>query len=155
MSTASTVYVLPDELEKHCIQLEPILDKNAWSSKKLVSAHLPMWICRRFSTGDLVLQRVWWLNLPVLHVVQQKRQRKRLCSGRVRFIRWRSRRLVIFPARSSLSAVQDRHSLRWMWDLVLPVDQSRVCRVAALPSVASDREARFFPSCPRKVASLF
>jgi len=104
--------VLPDELEKHCIQLEPILDKNAWSSKNLASAHLPLWICRRFSTDEVVLQRVWWLNLPVLHVVQQKLRQKRLCSGRVCFIRRRSRRLVIFPARSSLSAVKDRHSLR-------------------------------------------
>jgi len=75
--------VLPDELEKHCIQLEPILDKNALASKKLASAHLPLWICRRFSTDDVVLQPVWCLNLLVLHVVQQKVQQKRLCCGRV------------------------------------------------------------------------
>jgi hypothetical protein len=48
--------VLPDALEKHCIQAEPILDKNALAGKKAASAHLPLWICRRFSTDAGVLQ---------------------------------------------------------------------------------------------------
>jgi len=49
--------VLPDALEKHCIQAEPILDKNALAGKKAASAHLLLWICRRFSTDAAVLQR--------------------------------------------------------------------------------------------------
>jgi hypothetical protein len=53
--------VLPDELEKHCIQLEPILDKNGFTSKKAASAHLLLWICRRFSTDDAVYRAVWRL----------------------------------------------------------------------------------------------
>jgi hypothetical protein len=48
--------VLPDGLEKHCIQAEPILDKNALAGKKAASAHLLLWICRRFSTDAAVLQ---------------------------------------------------------------------------------------------------
>jgi hypothetical protein len=57
--------VLPDELEKHCTGAEPILDKNGLASKKAVSAHLLLWICRRFSTDDTVLQAFDWLNLSV------------------------------------------------------------------------------------------
>jgi hypothetical protein len=53
--------VLPDELEKHCIQAEPILDKNASASKRLASAHLLLWICRRFSTDEAVRQAIWRL----------------------------------------------------------------------------------------------
>jgi hypothetical protein len=49
--------VLPDALEKHCIQAEPILDKNALAGKKVASAHLPLWICRRFSTDAAVYRR--------------------------------------------------------------------------------------------------
>ena len=48
--------MLPDVLEKHCIQAEPILDKNALAGKKEASAHLLLWICRRFSTDAAVLQ---------------------------------------------------------------------------------------------------
>ena len=48
--------MLPDALEKHCIQAEPILDKNALASKKVASAHLLLWICRRFSTDAAVLR---------------------------------------------------------------------------------------------------
>jgi hypothetical protein len=59
--------VLPDELEKHCIQAEPILDKNASGSKKLASAHLLLWICRRFSTAEAVRQAIW--RLPGVPVV--------------------------------------------------------------------------------------
>jgi hypothetical protein len=93
--------VLPDELEKHCIQLEPILDKNALASKKPASAHLPLWICRRFSTDDVVLQRIWWLNLPETAVQRPRSLHPPAFAS--------SRHL---PARSFLSAVQDRHSLR-------------------------------------------
>jgi hypothetical protein len=57
--------VLPDELEKHCIQAERNLDKNGSASKKLASAHLPLWICRRFSTDALVLQVLELPNLSV------------------------------------------------------------------------------------------
>jgi hypothetical protein len=52
--------VLPDALEKHCIQAEPILDKNALAGKKAASAHLLLWICRRFSTDAAVLQAFCW-----------------------------------------------------------------------------------------------
>jgi hypothetical protein len=48
--------VLPDALEKHCIQAEPILDKNALAGKKAASAHLLLWICRRFSTDAAVYE---------------------------------------------------------------------------------------------------
>jgi hypothetical protein len=57
--------VLPDELEKHCTGAESILDKNALASKKALSAHLLLWICRRFSTDDLVLQAFDSLNWSV------------------------------------------------------------------------------------------
>jgi hypothetical protein len=56
LSTASTVYVLPDALEKHCIQAEPNVDKNGSASKKAAFAHVPLWICRRFSTVAAVFQ---------------------------------------------------------------------------------------------------
>jgi hypothetical protein len=52
--------VLPNALEKHCIQAEPILDKNALAGKKVASAHLPLWICRRFSTDAAVLRVFCW-----------------------------------------------------------------------------------------------
>jgi hypothetical protein len=65
LSTASTVYVLPDELEKHCIEAAPNVDKNGSASKKAAFAHLLLWICRRFSTVALVLQTFGWLNLSV------------------------------------------------------------------------------------------
>jgi hypothetical protein len=54
-----------DALEKHCIQAEPILDKSSLASKKAVSAHSLLWICRRFSTDDAVLQAIGLLNLPL------------------------------------------------------------------------------------------
>jgi hypothetical protein len=55
--------VLSDALEKHCIQAEPILDKNALAGKKVASAHLPLWICRRFSTDAAVYRRfAGWLG---------------------------------------------------------------------------------------------
>jgi len=54
-----------DALEKHCIQAERNLDKNAGTSKKGVSAHLLLWICRRFSTDDAVWQAFELLNLSV------------------------------------------------------------------------------------------
>jgi hypothetical protein len=57
--------VLPDELEKHCTGAEPILDKNGLASKKAASAHLPLWICRRFSTDEAVLRAFGLLNLSV------------------------------------------------------------------------------------------
>jgi hypothetical protein len=63
LSTASTVYVLPDALEKHCIQAEPNVDKNSSASKKAAFAHLLLWICRRFSTVDAVyagFDRLGW-----------------------------------------------------------------------------------------------
>jgi hypothetical protein len=50
--------VLPDELEKHCIEAEPNLDKNGSASKKRSSAHLLLWICRRFSTDDPISQAI-------------------------------------------------------------------------------------------------
>jgi hypothetical protein len=46
--------VLPNGLEKHCIEAEPFLDKNAEPGKNAAFAHLPLWICRRFSTGAVV-----------------------------------------------------------------------------------------------------
>jgi hypothetical protein len=57
--------VLPEELEKHCTGAEPILDKNGLASKKAASAHLLLWICRRFSTDDLILQALEPLNLSI------------------------------------------------------------------------------------------
>jgi hypothetical protein len=57
--------VLPNKLEKHCTGAEPILDKNGLASKKAASAHLLLWICRRFSTDDTVLQAFGLLNLSV------------------------------------------------------------------------------------------
>jgi hypothetical protein len=103
LSTASTVYVLPDALEKHCIQAEPNVDKNGSASKKAAFAHLLLWICRRFSTNDVVLQRIWWLNLPAERVVQRPRSLHPLAFASSRHL----------PSRSFLSAVQDRHSLRY------------------------------------------
>jgi hypothetical protein len=55
--------VLPDALEKHCIQAEPIVDKNHFVGKKRSSAHLPLWICRRFSTDAVVLSGFGLLEL--------------------------------------------------------------------------------------------
>jgi hypothetical protein len=49
--------VLPEALEKHCIEAESFLDKNAGPGKKAAFAHLPLWICRRFSTGAPVYRR--------------------------------------------------------------------------------------------------
>jgi hypothetical protein len=46
--------VLPNALEKHCIEAEPFLDKNAGPAKNAAFAHLALWICRRFSTGAAV-----------------------------------------------------------------------------------------------------
>ncbi|WP_230025521.1 hypothetical protein [Massilia sp. Bi118] len=57
--------MLPDALEKHCIQAERNLDKNAWASKKRASAHLLLWICRRFSTDEMVCRAFELLNLSV------------------------------------------------------------------------------------------
>jgi hypothetical protein len=57
--------VLLEELEKHCTGAEPILDKNGLASKKAASAHLLLWICRRFSTDDMVLQAFGLQNLSV------------------------------------------------------------------------------------------
>jgi hypothetical protein len=54
LSTASTVYALLDGLEKACIGAEPLLDKNGRAGKKTASAHSLLWICRRFSTGELL-----------------------------------------------------------------------------------------------------
>jgi hypothetical protein len=51
------VYLLPNALEKHCIQAEPFLDKTPWFSKNTAFAHLPLWICRRFSTSAPVYER--------------------------------------------------------------------------------------------------
>jgi hypothetical protein len=65
LSTASTVYVLPDALEKHCIQAEPNVDKNGSASKKAAFAHLLLWICRRFSTVDAVYAGFDWLGWSV------------------------------------------------------------------------------------------
>jgi hypothetical protein len=64
--------VLPDALEKHCIQAEPILDKNALAGKKAASAHLLLWICRRFSTDAAVLQGFYrrfagWVVCLLMH----------------------------------------------------------------------------------------
>jgi hypothetical protein len=57
--------VLPDALEKHCIQAEPKVDKTGSASKKAAFAHTPLWICRRFSTVTLVLHPFGRLNLSV------------------------------------------------------------------------------------------
>jgi hypothetical protein len=50
LSTGSRVYLRLDGLEKHCIQLAPMLDKNRASRKLAASAHPTLWICRGFST---------------------------------------------------------------------------------------------------------
>jgi hypothetical protein len=50
------VYACTERLEKHCIDAEPMLDKNPESRKNGRSAHLVLWICRTFSTVELVLQ---------------------------------------------------------------------------------------------------
>jgi hypothetical protein len=58
LSTASTVYVLPNALEKHCIEAEPFLDKSGRPGKNAAFAHVMLWICRRFST-DAVISRAF------------------------------------------------------------------------------------------------
>jgi hypothetical protein len=55
--------VLPDELEKHCIEAASNVDKNESASKKAAFAHLTLWICRRFSTDAVVLSGFWLLEL--------------------------------------------------------------------------------------------
>jgi hypothetical protein len=47
--------VLPDRLDKHCIDAEPMLDKKGEHEKIDCSAHLLLWICRRLSTSETVL----------------------------------------------------------------------------------------------------
>jgi hypothetical protein len=42
--------VRPDGLEKHCIELARMLDKNRASRKSVVFAHPVLWICSGFST---------------------------------------------------------------------------------------------------------
>jgi hypothetical protein len=42
--------VRSDGLEKHCIQLAPMLDKKRVSRKSVVFAHPVLWICSGFST---------------------------------------------------------------------------------------------------------
>jgi hypothetical protein len=49
------VYALTERLEKHCIDAEPMLDKKTASRKSGRSAHPVLWICRTFSTVELVL----------------------------------------------------------------------------------------------------
>jgi hypothetical protein len=46
--------VLPNGLEKHCIEAEPFLDKNGRPGKNTAFAHLTLWICRRFSTDAVI-----------------------------------------------------------------------------------------------------
>jgi hypothetical protein len=81
--------VLPDALEKHCIQAEPIVDKNGSVSKKRASAHLLLWICRRFSTDGLVLQAFKQLSLSVCNKSALDWQRSAISyqapAGRWRF----------------------------------------------------------------------
>jgi hypothetical protein len=62
--------VLPDELEKHCIEAAPNVDKTGSASKKAAFAHAPLWICRRFSTIAMVLHPFGRLNLSVCHTHQ-------------------------------------------------------------------------------------
>jgi len=47
--------VLAERLDKHCIDAEPMLDKNRASRKNGCSAHLLLWICRAFSTVEPIL----------------------------------------------------------------------------------------------------
>ena len=70
LSTASTVYVLTDRLDKHCIDAEPMLDKKAGSSQNEVFAHPVLWICRRFSTVELIFKVV----LSFLHANRLRQQ---------------------------------------------------------------------------------
>jgi hypothetical protein len=50
--------VLPNALEKHCIEAEPFLDKSVRPGKNAAFAHVMLWICRRFST-DAVISRAF------------------------------------------------------------------------------------------------
>jgi hypothetical protein len=61
-------------LDKHCIDAEPMLDKNPASRKNGRSAHLVLWICKTFSTVALILLLLQTLRLPFLHARQG-------CSG--------------------------------------------------------------------------
>jgi hypothetical protein len=47
--------VLTKRLDKHCIDAEPMLDKNQASRKSGRSAHPILWISSAFSTVELVL----------------------------------------------------------------------------------------------------
>jgi hypothetical protein len=47
--------VLAERLDKHCIDAEPMLDKNQASRKSGRSAHSFLWICSAFSTVELFL----------------------------------------------------------------------------------------------------
>jgi hypothetical protein len=63
-------------LEKHCIEAGAMLDKNGEASKKLVSAHLLLWICRRFSTGAAISHArltFGWRLLPASFLQTEKR----------------------------------------------------------------------------------
>jgi hypothetical protein len=69
------------------------VDKNGLASKKLASAHLPLWICRRFSTDDAVLQAFELANLSVcIRIGDQP-----LSAGRQRSSLRRSRRFHFLP----------------------------------------------------------
>jgi hypothetical protein len=46
--------VLPNALEKHCIEAEPFLDKSVRPGKNAAFAHVMLWICRRFSTDAVI-----------------------------------------------------------------------------------------------------
>jgi hypothetical protein len=67
LPTASVVYGSVNSLEKPCIQLEPLLDKKRVAHKKVVSAHLILWIFSGLSTDEtdfLPSQGVWdeWMG---------------------------------------------------------------------------------------------
>ncbi|WP_156328255.1 MULTISPECIES: hypothetical protein [unclassified Massilia] len=112
------------------------MDKTALASKKVASAHLLLWICRRFSTDAAVNARILWLILLNLHLVQQKPGcRQPWCSD------WpvlAVSAFVSFPVCSpgSLFPAMGSYS-------VLPEDKQEFLKQSRLSL------------CPRKFASLF
>lgn len=66
MSTASTVYVYSNMLEKPCIDAAPMLDKTSRCLQNRLSTHPVLWICSRFSTVEPDFGRFDVLHVPFL-----------------------------------------------------------------------------------------
>ena len=87
LSTASTVYALPERLDKHCIGAEPMLDKKPGSRKSGRSAHPVLWICRWFSTVGLVFRvNLSFCVLPAGWIASVSRSWSRLWLRRMRLV---------------------------------------------------------------------